>query len=410
MTATAEIAGAVEAMQLRDTIARLRQNLARGPAPMRVADSLARAFARWRERTLSERREAIARIAATSGWSPALLDESMDALLAPFTRDALESFATKIAPHSRVGAFIMPANVPGAGMHELAAALISGASAIVKTSNREPGIFHEFAHTLREIDSQVGSMLEVVAFSRERRDLSDLMQHECDFIVMLGDDASLASVDGATRMFGFGSRASGALISLAAPANLTSLAAAIALDVTLFEQQGCLSPHHIFVEDAEGTHAREFVRVLAAALDSLAAILPPAKLSFHTGAAIRRIRESARWRGIGGRRVELNEGAAMAWTVVLDQAARFMLSPGYRCVTITPVRDPADFEFKLAPMCGRLEAFAVAMPRHSRPRYLDVLAGAGVAYVCDPGSMQSPPLMWPHGGGAFLDFIQIRND
>ena len=66
---------------------------------------------------------------------------------------------------------------------------------------------------------------------------------------------------------------------------------------------------------------------------------------------------------------------------------------------------PADFESRLAPINGRLEAFALAMPRHSRSIYLDVLAGAGVTYVCDPGSMQSPPLMWPHGGGAFLDFI-----
>ena len=54
----------------------------------------------------------------------------------------------------------MPANVPGAGMHELVIALISGASAIVKTSNRERGIFREFAHTLRVIDSQVGDCLK----------------------------------------------------------------------------------------------------------------------------------------------------------------------------------------------------------------------------------------------------------
>ena len=49
---------------------------------------------------------------------------------------------------------------------------------------------------------------------------------------------------------------------------------------------------------------------------------------------------------------------------------------------------------------------ALAMPRHSRSIYLDVLAGAGVTYVCDPGSMQSPPLMWPHGGGAMLELLR----
>jgi len=405
MSEAAQLTATVDAAQLRETIARLRQNPARFPGATRVADSLAGAIARWRDRNLQERQQTIARIAASSGWSPALLEESIDALLAPFTRDALESFASKIAAHPHLGGFIMPANVPGAGMHELVVALISGSSAIVKMSSRAPGIVHEFAHTLRAIDSQVGDMLAVVSFGRERRDMAELLQHECDFIVALGDDGSIESLGGPTRIFGFGSRASGALISLAAPSNLTSLAAAIALDVTLFEQQGCLSPHHIFLEDAEGGSAREFARMLAGALDSLAAILSSAKLSFQTGASIRRIREGARWRGIGGRGVELHEGAAMAWTVVFDPSARFTLSPGYRCVSVTPIRDHADFESKLAPMSGRLEAFALAMPRHSRSIYLDVLAGAGLTYVCDPGSMQSPPLLWPHGGGAFLDFI-----
>jgi hypothetical protein len=95
----------------------------------------------------------------------------------------------------------------------------------------------------------------------------------------------------------------------------------------------------------------------------------------------------------------------MGWTVVFDPAARFTLSLGNRCVTVTPIRDHADFESRLAPMSGRLEAFALATAGYARAIYLDVLAGAGVTYVCDPGSMQSPPLMWPHGGGAFLDFI-----
>ncbi|HXN86706.1 MAG TPA: acyl-CoA reductase [Candidatus Binataceae bacterium] len=409
MSEAAQLTGAVEAAQLRETIARLRQSLVSFPGAMRVADSLGSAFARWRERTLPERRAALARIAASSGWSLGLLDESIDALLAPFTRDALESFASKITTRHRLGGFIMPANVAGAGMHELVVALISGVSAIVKTSNRARGIFHEFAHTLREIDLRVGGMLEVVTFSRERRDLSDLMQRECDFIVALGEDASLASLGGPARIFGFGSRVSGALISLTAPSNLTSLAAAIALDVTLFEQQGCLSPHHIFVEDTGGGSAREFALVLAGALDSLAAVLTTTKLSLHTAASIRRIRERARWREIGGRGVELHEDAAMVWTVVFDPSARFMLSPGHRCVTVTPIRDPADFELKLAPVKGRLEAFALAAARHSRAIYLDVLAGAGVTYVCDPGSMQSPPLMWPHGGGAFLDFVSTHS-
>jgi len=400
----------LESRALRESIARLRQSVARLPDPRRVAEALAATFDRWRDSGFPNRRDAIAKIAAASGWSTQLLDESIDALLAPFSREVLRLYASRFMPRPRVGGFIMPANVPGAGLHELVTALISGAAAMAKTSNREKVFFPAVAETLREIDPLVGSMLEVVRFAREREDLSRLMREECDFIVALGDDSSLAHLSGGPRLFGFGSRVSGSLVSLQGPANFAALARASARDVALFEQQGCLSPHHIFVEASDGAQTRDFANWLADALNLLAAALPPARLSFNTAAAIRRVRERARWQGIGAHRVELLEGADMAWTVVLDPSARFRISPGYRTVTVSPIRDSDDLASKLAGVAGRLEAFALAAPAHARAKFLDVLAGAGVTYVCDPGKMQSPPLNWPHGGGAFLDFMAARDE
>ena len=390
---------------MRQALARLRQNLARFTGAPRAAEALAAVFDEWRRATSPEYGAALAAIAANSNWSPQLAGASLEALLAPFSRDALASFAAPLKPRAQLGGFVMPANVPGAGLHELVAVLLAGAVAIVKTSHREPAFFPTFAQTLRRIDPAIGNRLEVVTFGRERDDLIRIMNDECDFMVALGDDASLAHLAGASRLFGFGARTSGALISLAPPANFAALADAVARDVVRFEQQGCLSPHQVFIEAAEGGAARDFVRSLADALSHLAEVLPFAKLSFHSAAAIRRIRERTRWRMIGAHEVELFEDRAMAWTVVFDPAARFTVSPGYRTVTVSTIRDAGDLAARLAPVAGRLEAFAIAVPGPSRARFLDVLAGAGVSYVCDPGRMQSPPLNWPHGGGAFLDYL-----
>ena len=395
---------------MRDAIARLRQTLAHPFPAHRAIDALATTFDRWREPRFPDRRAALAKIGAASRWSIELLDESIDALLAPFSRDALLSFASTSTPRGRLGGFILPANVPGAGIHEVAATLVTGGAAFIKTSHREPIFFHAFAQTLLDVDRAIGSLLEVTTFGREREDLTRLMLMECDFIAALGDDASVARLNNNGRLFGFGSRTSGALISLASPANIVRLATAIARDVVLFEQQGCLSPHHIFIADADDAAARDFVTFLADVMNKFAATFPPAKLSFNTAAAIRRVRERARWRSIGGYRIEVFEGADMAWTVVFDPEARFTLSPGYRTVTVSTLRDSGDLAARLAPVAGRLEAFALAAPASSRARFLDVLAGAGVTYVCDPGRMQSPPFNWPHGGGAFLDFLVARDE
>ena len=394
---------------MREAIARLRESLAQPCPSARAAETLASTFDRWRERSLPARKKALAKIAAASRWSTQLLDESIDALLAPFSRDALMTFASTVTPRARLGGFIMPANAPGAGIHELVAAIVSGSAALVKTSEREPVLFDAFARTLREIDAEIAPRIEVITFGREREDLTHTMMRGCDFIVALGDDSSIVRLGGSAHLFGFGSRASGALISLAAPANVARLATALARDVVLFEQNGCLSPHHIFVADADDMGACEFAAAFADALNTTAMILPPATLSFQTASAIRRTRERARWRSIGGHDVDLLEGADMSSTVVLDADARFTLSPGHRTVTISTIRDFDDFAARLAPLAGRLEAFALSASGPSRARFLDVLAGAGVTYVCDPGKMQSPPLNWPHGGGDFLDYLAGRD-
>jgi acyl-CoA reductase-like NAD-dependent aldehyde dehydrogenase len=401
-----QAAPAITPAQLAARIARLREAAARPVAPQRAALGLMAAFERWRERGFAERRATVARLAGQFGWSAELLDESIDALIAPFGRAALAALAAQVVPRPLVGGFVMPANVPGAGLHELVAALISGAAAMVKVSPREPHFFPAFARTVRECDLELGAALEVVEFGRERNDLTTTLTRGCDFIVALGEDASIEAISRGARVFGFGSRASGALVSLAAPANVPALAAALARDVTLFEQQGCLSPHHVLVEDPNRNEARAFARALADALETLAAMLLPNKLSFADAAAIRRMRESARWRKLGGREVDLYEGAALRWTVVFDAAARFTVSPGFRSVTVSAVRDRDDFQARLAPIAGRLEAFALAVAPQDRAGWLQSLASAGVSYVCDPGRMQSPPILWPHGGGAFIDFLR----
>ena len=99
-----------------------------GPSAEHMADALARTFALWRSRDYARRRDAIAAIADSLGYSVAMLENSIDALLKPFNRDALKLMAgTAARPTSKTVGFIVAGNVAGAGIHEIAIALIAGA-------------------------------------------------------------------------------------------------------------------------------------------------------------------------------------------------------------------------------------------------------------------------------------------
>jgi hypothetical protein len=212
-------------------------------------------------------------------------------------------------------------------------------------------------------------------------------------------------------MVGFGSRVSGAVVAPAAmvPERIEAVAASLARDVALFEQLGCLSLHHVFVVTHGTGAAHDFAARIATALARLGDSLPPATIPIRDAAEIVGVRERARWRRIAGEPIELFEGPRLEWTVIFVRdfivQNLHMASPGFRTVYVTRVRDENQLRESVAAASGRIEAIAVAGDDSETLRISAMLSALGVTYVAAPGEMQSPPLLWRHGGGAFLDMM-----
>jgi acyl-CoA reductase-like NAD-dependent aldehyde dehydrogenase len=393
--------------------ARLRATMALKPAARNPAEACA-VFAEVKQRIISAARErnsawhdSIRRIADRYSYSKWLLEESLLALLEPLSD--IRDFADKLPQRRKVIGLIMPGNVPGAGLHELVAALVAGCAAIVKSATSEPIFFAEFAKTLEEVDATSGTCFHerVAVFDWGRNDVepTNALRESCDWLVAFGTDSTITrlSEDHGQRIVGFGTRVSGVIItrdSIADAGAMNALADTVVRDVGLFDQRGCLSPHHIFVEDDR--QARAFADLLAARSDKFDIGRVPRRLGLEDAAAVRRVREVARWREIGGGEVALHEAPDFAWTVIYDRDADFRVSPMFRTVFVSTFTDLRDLQTRLAPISGHVEGFALAARAEQRELLRRLVERLGTTYVCEPGRMQSPPIDWPHGGGAFL--------
>ena len=403
--------------------ARLRGAGNVSPGADRMAKALARAFELWRDRGYARRRDAIAAIARSAGYSVAMLENSTDALLKPFNSDALKDLAARVSAGGAIDrpktvGFIAAGNVAGAGMHEMAIALVAGAGVVVKTASAEPIFFAEFARTLAEIDRAAGERIEVFQWSRAHADLTAALIANCERVVAYGDDLTIEALRNRPNVIGFGSRVSAALLApgAAEPSRIERVAELLARDVALFEQLGCLSLHQVFVVSPRAGAARDLAVRMSAALERLGKSMPPAKIPLRDAAEIRGLRERTRWRRIAGEPVELFEGPGLEWTVVFEPrpdlsapraavADLFKVSPGFRTVHVTRVRDLGEFRDCLAGVAGRIEAMAVAGDESEAAEMRSTVKRIGVPYVCAPGEMQSPPLDWRHGGGGFVDLM-----
>ena len=413
MSAAHRESSSMLASDIASAATRLRDAQSVALEPSRVADVLSRAVALWRERNYPRRRDAIAQIARQAGYSVALLDESLDALLKPFSNTGLSSLAAKVSRSGRADrpkllGFIMAGNVAGAGLHEIAIGMIAGAGLLIKTASTEPVFFDQFARTLAELDREAASRIAVFNWSRERADLTAAMAANCARVIAYGDDAT---IEWLRDVIGFGSRVSGAVVAPNAlvPERIDGFAAALARDAVLFEQLGCLSLHHVFVVSRSAGAARDFAARIASALARLGDSIPPAKIPLRDAAEILGVRERARWRRIAGEAIELFEGPRLEWTVVFEPESMgdrsFMVSPGFRTVHVSCLRSENEMRAIFAAASGRIEAVAVAGDEVETRRISTMLDALGVSYIAAPGEMQSPPLFWRHGGGAFLDLM-----
>lgn len=394
--------------------ARLRAALERPFQAEVAAAALAEACRRLSSTGDADGGATIAAIARRWGWSEPVLELSLRALCEPMKYEALRELARKTRAGREIIGFIMAGNIPGVGLHEVMATLIAGRTAMIKTAASEPVFFHQLAAVLKAIAPELAARMAVFTWAREDASLTSALREACDRIVVFGDDETirqpLLRVNAASGA-GFGARVSGAVMTAAAlrGSRRGSVLHPLTFDIIAFEQRGCLSPHHIFIGETGGLVAEDFAASLAAQLEAYAedALPSPSRLALEDAAAIRRVRERARWRAIGGQAVRLWEGPIPGWTVIYDRDAAFTQAPGFRTVCISPFRDAADLARRLAPVAGRVEAMAFKTePTIDSKEFIgalrEVLERTGATYICEPGRMQSPPIDWFHGGGAFL--------
>jgi hypothetical protein len=390
-----------------------------------IVRAIAGAAERWTDADYPPRVRATAAIAERLGYTTPVVDYALDRLFRGITADALiaavtgelgsldilDGFAeregrpaawargadavTIVSSDTTIGVAIVP----------LVFALIAKCAVTVK--DRSDALVAAFVETLGEERAELCAATDVRAWSGGDDDIEVQTLGDADVVVAFGGDEALRSirarcVAGATFV-PFGHRASAGYLTAAALAgDARSLAAGAARDALLYDGDGCLSLHLLFVERTpDGAHER-FVDALAEACSANAVEFPPGPRKPARAARVGAYAAAAAFRAANGsgRVLRAFDGT---WTVVADPPAGELPPFGGGVIPIIFVDDVAG---------------AVAyVERHALP-----LQALGVAAVDDPselaerlgavrvavlGRMQDPPLAGHHGGRARIaDFIR----
>jgi Acyl-CoA reductase (LuxC) len=370
-----------------------RARLPRRPLRATVA-SLAAAARRWREDA-----QLGATLPEAAGLTPAMV-----AAVVPLAADVLDEGAMSELVERELGAgalgrpapdgpavvaHVLASNVPALALPAIALGCLAGAAVVVKSGRRDPLSAPAFERALGAVDPELAATV-VTDYWPGSGDARDETLALADVVIVTGGDDAIAAFAGRVRgrLVAHGPRLSVAAVGADADVE------ALALDVALYEQRGCLSPHAVYVAG----DARAFGARLSGALDAVAERLPPAPAAVAERAAVRVVRDEAAWAPAGG--VWSGPGG----TVVLDEGPRLRATCGLRTVRVHPVARVEDVAARLP--AGGVECVALA---GADPGALAApLRDRGVARVCPPGRMQRPRITWPRGQRAPLGTLLGR--
>lgn len=317
---------------------------------------------------------------------------------------------------------ILAGNVFAALFHQLLAGVLSRSVQLVRCASGQKPMLALFIEGLSQVDPDLAALLVPVTFDHQDTEALDAAVALADVITITGADAAVEAVTYATArvnaadgrgrvVHGFGHRVSAAYLAHAIwhdPERLVLAASALAIDTCAYDQQGCLSPHVVFAEDALPTDLPVIGAALFAALQEQTVRWPvgvrhPAFLS-----ARRAWLDTHRMRGG-------HPGLPHCWAddniaVVTDPDTPIKLLPGGRTLVLAPVGFPQGVLERLRPWQEWLGTLGVALHpavplkgfRQSSGLFgkgpSGEVTGPGFNRVCVLGQMQTPSLSEPHDG------------
>jgi hypothetical protein len=174
----------------------------------------------------------------------------------------------------------------------------------------------------------------------------------------------------------------------------STIAPGAARDLVLYESEGCLSLHVLFVERAGAVSPEDFTRELAHAVELANVEFPIGLRDAAQSARVAHRRDLAAFRAVAGEGcVFANESAefALIFDPPVAQAPDFLP----RTLGIIPVDGPAEALAYLREHRLPLEGFALSAPRQDVEQ---MAVAAGAVRITRFGELQHPPLGAHHGG------------
>lgn len=323
------------------------------------------------------------------------LEICFDGLSQPIKKPLPSVFAQIKKP---VIAILASGNIPGVPLAPAILLATAGCRVVIKLSKNErafmPWLLEAFYARYPAL-----SRLIFADYWGSGSEQLDFLLSKADKILIFGANQTIEHLRGMYqgKVIGFGHKISFAFVNDAEYQEQSG--EKLALDVALFNQQGCLSVQAIFVrgdEDSVQEWAGEFAHALSHCIQNFGVGELTTQVKMRRNSTI----EALQLQGVPFFRCKHGPGCV---AILPEFSPEYLI--GNCFVEIIPVLDEMDVAEQLKKYRDYLQGMAVAASKSEFQQLRKFFERLGFSYVCEPGRLQAPPLHWPNGGLVLPDAI-----
>lgn len=337
------------------------------------------------------------------------LDEEFDnvAVLDDFRPRKTGGFSKATGP--KLIFHVFSGNVPGVPVWSLVMGLLLKSGNIGKTSMAEPLLPVLFAQSIAEVSPELADCLAILPWKGGTNELEEAVISEAEAVVGYGSNESIEQVKSRVPVYkpfiSYGHKVSFAMIGKEGltPDHFNETVHRLAEDVSVYDQQSCLSPHAVFVEEGGSVSPRQAAQLLAKELQRYHEKRRRAMISGEEAFAIRKIRNQ----------FEFTEADVYGspegtnWSVIYHHETGFLPSPLNRTVHVFRCGTLEEAIPVLRPYRPYLQTAGVAVGPNRLFRLAKQLSEEGLNRICSVGEMPRTTAGWHHDGKFnLLDLIR----
>lgn len=306
-------------------------------------------------------------------------------------------------------------NVPALPLWSLISGLLVKAGNIGKVSSAEPLFASWFAKLLAEVEPKLANCLAVVWWKGGDAEREHMVFDQSNVVIGYGGNQTLESLEKripiTTRFLPYGHKVSFGIVSNAALDSQKAWRTAhqAALDVVMYDQQGCYSPHMFYVQTGGKVSPREFARYLANELNNFEKRYPRRALQMEESSSLASWRQKEEMSLFTQRSKEVLGNSANDWGVVYDEGnTDFVPSPLNRVIKVMSFDKLEDILPAIQPYRAYLQTVGIAATPKELFHWSDLLGRIGVTRMTAFGKMTSPDAGWHHDGRFnLMDLVNI---